>query len=107
MQRKLPASIGAVGPQGPQGPKGDTGAKGAPGPAGPPGTSGYEIVTATTASNTDSAKILNIHAVGYILLAVGLISILLSMIFWSSWAGAGYFARSGGTRRRVIEENVA
>jgi len=50
---------------------------------------------------------INIHAVGYILLVVGLISIVLSMIFWSSWAGPGYFTRSGGTRRRVIEEDVA
>jgi Domain of unknown function (DUF6458) len=49
---------------------------------------------------------INIHAVGYILLVVGLISIVLSMIFWSSWAGPGYFTRGSGTRRRVIEEDV-
>jgi hypothetical protein len=48
----------------------------------------------------------NINSVGYILLVVGLISIVLSMIFWSSWAGPGYFTRSGGTRRRVIEEDI-
>ena len=35
----------------------------------------------------------NIHAVGWILLIVGIVGILLSMIFWSSWAGPGYFGR--------------
>jgi Domain of unknown function (DUF6458) len=38
----------------------------------------------------------NIHTVGWILLIVGIAGVLLSMIFWSSWAGPGYF----GTRRR-------
>jgi len=33
----------------------------------------------------------NIHAVGWILLIVGIVGILLSMIFWSSWAGPGYW----------------
>jgi len=48
----------------------------------------------------------NVHAVGYILLVVGILSIVLSMVFWSSWAGPGYFTRSSGTRRRVIEEDI-
>jgi hypothetical protein len=38
----------------------------------------------------------NVHTVGYILLVVGIIGALLSLIFWSSWAGPGYF---GGRRR--------
>jgi hypothetical protein len=38
----------------------------------------------------------NIHAIGVVLLIVGFVGALLSMIFWSSWAGPGYF-----TRRRV------
>ena len=38
----------------------------------------------------------NIHTIGWILLIVGIIGIVLSMIFWSSWAGPGYF---GGRRR--------
>ena len=42
----------------------------------------------------------NIHTVGYILLVVGIIGGLLSMVFWSSWAGPGYFTRS----RRTIDE---
>jgi len=42
----------------------------------------------------------NIHTVGYILLVVGIIGALLSLIFWSSWAGRGYFTR----RERVIDD---
>jgi hypothetical protein len=41
----------------------------------------------------------NIHTVGWILLIVGIVGVALSMIFWSSWAGPGYF--SGGARRRT------
>ena len=29
----------------------------------------------------------NVNTVGYILLIVGIIGVILSMIFWSSWAG--------------------
>ena len=46
----------------------------------------------------------NIHTVGYILLAVGAIGALLSLVFWSSWAGPGYFTQGGTRRRAVIEE---
>jgi hypothetical protein len=43
----------------------------------------------------------DIHTVGYILLVVGIIGGLLSMIFWSSWAGPGYFTHS---RRTYVDE---
>ena len=43
----------------------------------------------------------NTHTVGYILLIVGIIGGLLSMIFWSSWAGPGYLTRS---RRTYVDE---
>jgi Domain of unknown function (DUF6458) len=43
----------------------------------------------------------NIHAVGWILLIVGIFGIILSMIFWSSWAGPGYFTQR---RRTYIDE---
>src|SRR5205814_7946507 len=33
----------------------------------------------------------NIDAVGWILMGVGLVSILLSLLFWQSWAGPGYW----------------
>ena len=42
----------------------------------------------------------NIHTVGWILLIVGIAGIVLSLIFWSSWAGPGYFSR----RRAVVDE---
>lgn len=45
----------------------------------------------------------NIHAVGWILLIVGIVGILLSMIFWSSWAGPGYFS-SGRRRTTYVDE---
>jgi beta-lactamase regulating signal transducer with metallopeptidase domain len=46
----------------------------------------------------------NVHTVGYILLVVGIIGALLSLIFWSSWVGPGYFTQGGARRRTVIEE---
>ena len=33
----------------------------------------------------------DINTIGYILLAVGAFGVLLSLIFWSSWAGPGYW----------------
>ena len=44
----------------------------------------------------------NVHTVGYILLGVGLASILLSLIFWSSWAGPGRFMR---TTTRTVDDS--
>jgi hypothetical protein len=38
----------------------------------------------------------NIHAIGWILLVVGIVGVVLSMIFWSSWAGPGYWTRRRG-----------
>lgn len=35
----------------------------------------------------------NVHAIGVVLLIVGLVGGLISMIFWSSWVGPGYFTR--------------
>jgi Domain of unknown function (DUF6458) len=34
-----------------------------------------------------------IHTIGWILLVVGIVGAVLSMIFWSSWAGPGYWSR--------------
>ena len=44
------------------------------------------------AVNTDVSGV-NIHTIGWILLIVGIVGILLSLVFWSSWAGPGYFSR--------------
>jgi Domain of unknown function (DUF6458) len=43
----------------------------------------------------------NVHVIGYVLLVVGIVGMLLSLAFWSSWAGPGYFTRS---RRVVVDE---
>ena len=53
---------------------------------------------------TDNVSGVNIHAIGWILLAVGLFGILLSLIFWSSWAGPGYFTRR---RTTYVDEGPA
>ena len=41
---------------------------------------------------------IDVQTVGWILLIVGILGIALSMIFWSSWAGPGYWS---GSRRRT------
>ena len=45
----------------------------------------------------------DVNTVGWILTIVGAVGLVLSMIFWSSWAGPGYF--TGGRRRRYVEED--
>lgn len=35
----------------------------------------------------------DLHTIGWILMGVGALGIVLSMVFWSSWAGPGRFAR--------------
>jgi hypothetical protein len=41
----------------------------------------------------------NLHAVGWILIVIGIVGFVLSMIFWSSWGGLG-----GRRRRTYVEE---
>ena len=41
------------------------------------------------------------YTIGWILMGVGLASVLLSLLFWSSWAGPGYWA---GRRRTYVDE---
>ena len=48
-----------------------------------------------------TASGVNVHAIGVILLIVGLVGGLLSMIFWSTWAGPGYFTRR---RTTVVDD---
>ena len=50
----------------------------------------------------------NVHTVGYILLVVGIVGVLISLVFWSSWGGFGgrtVIAEGPGTRRRTIVED--
>ena len=44
------------------------------------------------AVNTEPDEI-NLDAVGWILIIIGIISFLLTLLFWSSWWGPGYFRR--------------
>jgi hypothetical protein len=46
---------------------------------------------------TDNVSGVDIKTVGWILLIVGIVGVVLSMIFWSSWAGPGYWS----SRRRT------
>jgi hypothetical protein len=39
----------------------------------------------------------DVQTVGWIVLVVGLLGLILSMIFWSSWGGPGYFGRRRAT----------
>lgn len=47
---------------------------------------------------TGSTSGINIHAVGWILMAAGLVGLVLSLIMWDSWAGGGFYTR----RRRAV-----
>jgi hypothetical protein len=61
----------------------------------------------------------NVNTIGYILFVVGIVGMLISLVFWSSWAGPGYWGpRRGGyvdddydypprrRRRRVVDEDI-
>jgi Domain of unknown function (DUF6458) len=43
----------------------------------------------------------DIHTIGVILMVVGIVGLLLSLVFWSSWGGFG-----GATRRRTYVEDA-
>jgi hypothetical protein len=49
-----------------------------------------------------TSSAVNVHTVGWILMAVGAAGALLSMIFWSTWAGPGYW--SARRRTTYVEE---
>jgi hypothetical protein len=65
---------------------------------------------------TSSPTGVDIHTIGYILLVVGIVGMLISLVFWSSWAGPGYFVGRRDyvddgvapvrRRRRVIDEDI-
>ena len=47
----------------------------------------------------------NLHTIGWILIAVGAVGALLSLIFWSSWGGFGgrtVVEEAPATRRRTV-----
>ena len=45
--------------------------------------------------NSDIGSI-NEDAIGWILIIIGIVGLIISMIFWSSWAGPGYWSRRRG-----------
>ncbi len=54
---------------------------------------------------------LDLHTIGVILIAIGGLGIVLSMVFWSSWAGPGRFTRrandvgpAGDMRTTTVEQ---
>jgi hypothetical protein len=46
---------------------------------------------------------LNIHTVGVILMVVGIVGLILSLVFWSSWGGFGA-PGPGGRRTTVVDD---
>jgi hypothetical protein len=46
----------------------------------------------------------DVDAIGVILMIVGALGLLLSMLFWSSWGGPGYFGRR---RETYVEDRPA
>jgi hypothetical protein len=64
---------------------------------------------------TGTTSGVNIHAVGWILMAAGVLGLVLSLIMWDSWAGGGFWSRRPvaydpppprGPRRRVARDDV-
>ncbi|HEU5277919.1 MAG TPA: DUF6458 family protein [Gaiellaceae bacterium] len=51
------------------------------------------------AVNSTSGAV-DIHTVGWILMGVGLLGILISLLYWQSWGGPGYWSR----RRTYVDE---
>jgi hypothetical protein len=49
-----------------------------------------------------SSSAVNVHAVGWVLFVLGLVGMTLSLVFWSSWAGPGYFRG----RRTVVDDRT-
>ena len=45
---------------------------------------------------------LNVTAIGVILMIVGLVGFVLSLAFWSTWWGPGYFGRGAAPAGRTV-----
>ena len=53
---------------------------------------------------TTTASGFNIHTIGVILMVVGIVAILLSLVFWSSWGGG--FGGGYRRQRRVVNDGA-
>jgi hypothetical protein len=49
----------------------------------------------------------NLHSIGLILMIVGALSLVLSIMFWSSWGGFGGGAGGGYRRQRRVTQDGA
>jgi hypothetical protein len=49
----------------------------------------------------------NLHSIGLILMIVGALSLVLSIVFWSSWGGFGGGAGGGYRRQRRVTQDGA
>jgi hypothetical protein len=49
----------------------------------------------------------NLHTIGLILIIVGIVSLLISIAFWSSWGGFGGSAGGGYRRQRRVTHDGA
>jgi Domain of unknown function (DUF6458) len=47
---------------------------------------------------------IDLHTIGVILMVVGGLGVLLSLVFWSSWAGPGY--RTGGRTTTTVDDRL-
>jgi len=47
-----------------------------------------------TLVNAKSAKAINLDVIGLVLIGVGTVGFILTMFFWESWWGPGYFRRT-------------
>jgi hypothetical protein len=61
----------------------------------------------TWAVHTNGNGSIDVNTVGVILMVVGAVGFLLSLAFWSTWWGPGYFSRGpatagGPARRRYV-----
>lgn len=46
----------------------------------------------------------NLHTIGWILIAVGAVGALLSLMFWSSFWGPGYYTDRRSRRTTVVDD---
>lgn len=49
----------------------------------------------------------NLHTIGLILIIIGVLGIVLSMLFWSSWGGFGGGSSTGYRRQRRVAPDGA
>lgn len=49
---------------------------------------------------TDNVSGVDLYAVGWILMAAGVVLLVLSLIMWDSWAGGGFWNRGAMPPRR-------